>query len=289
MRVVIGAGHGGRDRSNRGPTGYVEADGTLTMARAAGAALEAQGVEVLLERYSDVDLAPANQPYDVAADLTSRTNLVNRVQPDLYLCIHTNALGVAGGAQFRARGTETYVQQANSASLAAGLAVHSAVINRLGLKDRGIRTRDADDGQIYALGNDPDSDTDYYHVLRESRAPAVLIEVEFHDHPDAEQLLLTPEFLVRAGEAMAAGIISWGSVAGLLSQGPFADVPATHWTAPVINRAKNLGLVKGDGKAKLGFGQAITVERAVVLAVQAYDAALAAVELRLSENSQRKD
>ena len=28
-RIVIDAGHGGSDRANRGPTGYVEADGVL--------------------------------------------------------------------------------------------------------------------------------------------------------------------------------------------------------------------------------------------------------------------
>jgi N-acetylmuramoyl-L-alanine amidase len=49
-RVVFDAGHGGRDRFNVGPGGYVEADATLIMATAAAKKLGRNGVEVDMTR-----------------------------------------------------------------------------------------------------------------------------------------------------------------------------------------------------------------------------------------------
>lgn len=266
MLVVLDPGHGGADRHNRGPMGYVEADGVLSICWAAGERLRAAGVDVRFTRENDATVP-----------LAARTALANRLGADLMVSVHSNALG-AGSAQTRARGTETYVQQGSPMSIAAGLAIHAAVVSGCGIFDRGVRTRDLDDHRIYRLGDDPDQDVDYYYILREARVPAVLVEVEFHDHPDGERWLLEPTNLERAGRAIADGILAWGSAQGLIAAAaPWPDVPPGHWTAGELAEAKRLGIEAGRPDGTLGFGQPLTVEQGVAMAMRTYRAVIKAI------------
>lgn len=278
MRILYDPGHGGRDRANRGPTGYVEADGVLLIAQYAATASGLYGAEVRLTRDQDIDLAPPNAQYSPAADLSARTRLANTWPADLLVSVHTNAMGAAGRAQTTAVGTETYVQQANVKSISAGVAIQAALVTGLGTYDRGVRTRDLDNGRIYQLGHDPDVDVDFYHILREARVPAVIVEVDFHDHPEREKWLNDINNLRRAGDAIAAGVHAWGSAERLLvPRGPFLDVPPDHWTAGELAAAKELGIEGGRPDGRLGFGEPISYEAAVALAMRTYRAAVRTV------------
>lgn len=198
--MVFDAGHGGRDRSNRGPMGYVEADGTLAMAQAARGKLAAVGVNAALTRETDVDLCPG--AYDQGADIQGRADVATGLQLPL-ISIHTNAASSA------AQGTETYVQRNNPASHALGMAVHAAVVKALGTADRGVRVRDYDTNNIYKLDSAPAFATDYYGINRRTKQPAIIVEVMFHSNLDEETRLKDPAILQLAGEAIADGVIAY--------------------------------------------------------------------------------
>jgi N-acetylmuramoyl-L-alanine amidase len=91
-RVVIDAGHGGRDPGAR-VKGLNEADLTLDVAtRLEKLLLAVPGVEVVMTRRADVYIP-----------LEERTAIANRAGADLFLSIHVNA-----SRNTRARGIETY-------------------------------------------------------------------------------------------------------------------------------------------------------------------------------------
>jgi N-acetylmuramoyl-L-alanine amidase len=97
-RVVVDAGHGGRDPGNPGqylPRGVNEKHVTLAISRRVRDRLEAHGVEVMMTRDSDV-----------LPDLRARAPLCND-DCDLFVSIHVNSLARSPGYE-NVTGFETY-------------------------------------------------------------------------------------------------------------------------------------------------------------------------------------
>ena len=97
-RVVVDAGHGGRDPGNPGrflPRGVNEKHVTLAIARRVRDRLEARGVEVLMTR-----------DRDVLVDLRERAPMCND-DCDLFVSIHVNSLARSPGYE-NVTGFETY-------------------------------------------------------------------------------------------------------------------------------------------------------------------------------------
>jgi N-acetylmuramoyl-L-alanine amidase len=91
-RIVVDAGHGGKDPGAKGPGGIQEKDLTLAIAKALARRLRLEGFDVYLTRDSDVFLT-----------LEERTAFANKKRADLFVSIHINASGDTG-----AQGIETY-------------------------------------------------------------------------------------------------------------------------------------------------------------------------------------
>ena len=91
--IVVDAGHGGSETGATGPSGLLEKDVTLDMAKKLQAGLTRRlGVRVILTRDGDRQVS-----------LDDRTALANHERADLFLSIHVNASPAA-----KARGAETY-------------------------------------------------------------------------------------------------------------------------------------------------------------------------------------
>lgn len=193
--ILLIAGHGGRDRANRGAGGYIEADGTLAISLAAGATLRAAGLRVIHDRTSDMDLAPARK-YIKQLDLRARVEIGNLADAEIQVDIHTDAApsGVRGVLGI-------YTQFGKFAGPSRRLAdvVSRQIAERTGLPLRPLLTR-------RSTAND-----EYYATLRlaKDQRPSCIIECATHsDHRD-EELLRQPTFLQEIGEAVARGILSY--------------------------------------------------------------------------------
>ena len=145
-RLCFDYGHGGED-GGACYKGRKESDDVLSLGKAVAAEVRRHGVTVDETRTSDVMVS-----------LIDRSNFEHRNTYDYFVSFHRNAFQPEA-----ARGVETYTYLnggAKSKSL-AGKIQDSLVA--LGFKDR--RVKEAD-----------------YHVLRETKAPAVLIEIGFIDN-----------------------------------------------------------------------------------------------------------
>lgn len=91
-RIVVDAGHGGKDPGAKGPGGLQEKDFTLVIAKALARRLRLEGFDVYLTRDSDVFLT-----------LEERTAFANKKRADLFISIHINASDDSS-----AQGIETY-------------------------------------------------------------------------------------------------------------------------------------------------------------------------------------
>lgn len=117
--------------------------------------LERHGFKVLV-------VAP-NPKFDTA--LSARTNVANKHKADIYVSVHYNA----GGGQ----GLETFYHRYSAKGKRLAQIVHKHLIATSLRKDRGLKTNN-------------------FHVTRETRMPAILIEYGFMDDPglvEARQML----------------------------------------------------------------------------------------------------
>lgn len=173
-KVFIGVGHGGADSGAVGKGGLLEKNLNLSIAKACGAALERHGVKVKLSRTKDEN-DPVNE--EVAE--------CNSFAPDLAVDIHNNAGGGTGAETFYTIGGGT------GKKLAENILAQLAAI---GYRSRGAKTRKTANG------------SDYYAFIRNTKAPAVIVECAFVDSNDIERIDTEPE-RIAAGEAIARGIL----------------------------------------------------------------------------------
>lgn len=186
-KVFIGAGHGGKDSGAVGKGGLLEKSLNLSIAKACGAALERHGVTVRLSRTKD-----ENDPVD------QEVAECNSFAPDLAIDIHNNA----GGGD----GAETFYSRAGGKSKTAAQNILAEIV-KLGQKSRGAKTR------LSASGSD------YYAFIRNTKAPAVIVECAFVDTDDVA-LIDTELERIQMGEAIARGILQTLGIAYKAEKSP---------------------------------------------------------------------
>lgn len=178
-RICIDPGHGGTDRANRGPTGYVEADGVLAIARLVKEELLSTGrFQVKMTRDSDSTLG-----------LRQRGDIAAAYMADLFLSIHTDAY------TGKSRGPVAIysVDLQNDQPLAARMS--AAIAKALNVPDRGTRTRAADPNRPGQSGATAANPEDHYAVIDQAQDKGVprviLIECLMHDNVLDEAILKT--------------------------------------------------------------------------------------------------
>ncbi len=209
--VVIDPGHGGDDVGAQSPTGVMEKEVTLAVARRLARILESRGRAVRLTRDGDQGRA-----------LTDRTALANRLDATVFISLHANASTVASVA-----GAETYYMSLDGASDEAAAAT-AALENRAGSSANGRSPLDlilwdlaqaevlnessrlalAVQGRLNArLGlRDRGVKQAPFVVLTGATMPAILVEVGFLSNPSEAERLTQPESQQQLAEAVAAGV-----------------------------------------------------------------------------------
>ena len=192
--VYLDAGHGGYD-PGASYFGISEKSLTLAIQSRVKAKLEAEGYQVVTTRTSDTYV-----------DLTDRSHAANASESDIFVSIHINASGSSA-----AQGIETYYYQpyaeypsrinatyhANSTRLSMSdtlaNAIQSSLINATGAQNQGVKR------QTFA-------------VLRETTAPAVLLELGFLSNPQEAARLNTSAYQETLANAIVAGIKRYYSI-----------------------------------------------------------------------------
>lgn len=175
-KVFIGVGHGGSD-VGASAYGLVEKILTLNTSLACKSILEQHGVQVGISRSCDEE-----------DTISQEVQECNSYKPNIAVEIHYNA----GGGD----GLEIYRYRGGGESLKAAQKVETRLV-QAGQNSRGIKVK---------LGNDG---LDYYMWIRETKAPAILIEVGFLDNSTDNQLFNTPEKQKELGKAIAYGILDY--------------------------------------------------------------------------------
>ena len=180
MKVFISVGHGGSD-VGAVANGVKEKDLNLSIAMACRDELKRHGVEVKMSREKD-----ENDP------LSEEIRECNAYAPDLAVSIHNNAGGGDGAEVFHHHGG------GKGKTLAENIL---AEIVKVGQNSRGAKVRKNSQGK------------DYYGFIRETSAPAVIVECAFVDNASDLEILATEGKRKSMGEAIAKGILKTLGVA----------------------------------------------------------------------------
>ncbi|AIQ75416.1 MULTISPECIES: N-acetylmuramoyl-L-alanine amidase [Paenibacillus] len=168
--VVLDAGHGAKDSGAVGVTGKYEKNFNLAIVLKTAALLKKESnIDVVLTRSDDTFL-----------ELKDRAAMANNLKADLFISVHANS-----SASSAASGTETYYQREASKALAK--VMHKYLVEATGLSDRGVR-----------YGN--------FHVIRETKMPAVLLEVGYLSNKKDETLLFTEALQNKVAASIVSGI-----------------------------------------------------------------------------------
>ena len=173
-KVFLGVGHGGIDSGAVG-NGLKEKDLTLQIALETQKVLVRHGVNVLMSRTKDENDA-----------LTEEIKECNAFKPDLAVDIHINAGGGDGAEAFYHYGGGT------SKTLAENILAEIVKINQ---NSRGAKIRKNANGK------------DYYGFIRETVAPATIVECAFIDNKTDIAIIDTLAEQKAMGVAIAKGIL----------------------------------------------------------------------------------
>ena len=189
--IYLDAGHGGYD-PGASYFGISEKSLTLAIQSRVKAKLEAEGYQVMTTRTSDTYV-----------DLTDRSRAANASESDIFVSIHINASGSSAAqgietyyyqpyAEYPSRINATYHANPTRLSMSDTLAnaIQSSLINATGAQNQGVKR------QTFA-------------VLRETTAPAVLLELGFLSNPQEAARLSTSAYQETLANAIVAGIKSY--------------------------------------------------------------------------------
>ncbi|MBO8218812.1 N-acetylmuramoyl-L-alanine amidase [Prochlorococcus marinus] len=179
--VVIDPGHGGPDPGAIGIGGIRETDVVLEVSKIVKELLSDKGVNVRLTRRNEVDL-----------DLPPRVSFANNTDADIFVSIHANA---SRGKRRDINGLETFYFRGWRGRLLAKKIQKQILRVSPGSPDRGVKQ-----GRFY--------------VIKNTRMPAVLVEIGFlTGRLDARRLQKTVH-RKRIAYAIAKGILEYFSKLG---------------------------------------------------------------------------
>jgi len=200
MKIVIDAGHGPETNGKRSP------DGSLREYQF-NSAVAQYAADELLHGYESVEILFTHAD-DRDVPLKERTDRANAWKADLFVSIHANAAGDGGWSS--AQGIETFVYETRpAAAVALANAVQRQLIRATGRPDRGVKSAN-------------------FHVLRETRMTAILVECGFMTHRDECELLKSNAYRRKCADAIVAGIVE---TYGLRPKQPAQPPAVEDWRA----------------------------------------------------------
>ena len=181
LKVMIDAGHGGKDPGGIGVTGIQEKEIALDVSLRIQKLLKEQGATVFMTRTND------SYP-----ELSDRASLANSKKCDIFVSIHAN---IAFNSEVT--GAETWYKaggERGTASERLAEDINSALVKSTKANDRGAR-----------------ADQRGLRVLLETNMPAVLVELGFMSNAEEAKKLGQSKYRDLCAEGVVTGVKNWAA------------------------------------------------------------------------------
>lgn len=222
-KVVIDAGHGGKDPGAIGKTGLREKDVNLDISKRLAILLRKEGIEVVTTRSNDSFIS-----------LEKRVTIANGSKSDLFLSVHTNANRVRSLSGFEVYYVSPSVSDAQRALQASQQAVLNLDSSSYGSLSTNLKAVLWD--MIYnynraeaitlahsvcnianrCLEADVRVKGARFYVLKGVRMPAVLIEVGYVSNSTEERFLKNHYYRQKIAESIRDGLLRYAEEQALM-------------------------------------------------------------------------
>ena len=219
-KVCLDPGHDGSNGYNKSPDSTLyEHEFALDMARRMATILERHGVLVTLTRTAGEEVS-----------LEKRVAIANGIAGlDLFVSLHSNAAG--NGGWYSARGWSIYTSSADAAA-GRNIAANDIITS---VQAAGVVTRN------------PALLHERFYVLRNTVAPAVLIEQGFHTNEEDVALMKSSAYRDTLAIAQCKGILDYLGI-------PWQEAPAAAptgnqpnpWAKSAWDKAVSQGILDGS-------------------------------------------
>lgn len=170
--IIVDAGHGGSDPGAVNG-GLYEKAATLAVGRMLQEELKTRGFDVKMTRDVDKDLS-----------LAERCRIANALPAALFVSIHCNSSNNRD-----AIGIETYhATTCSETAKRCAANVQTSLIAETEARDRGVKSA-------------------AYYVLKNTKAPAILVEVGFISNQEEKLLLFKSSYQRKLAKAIADGVL----------------------------------------------------------------------------------
>lgn len=182
-KVVLDAGHGGRDPGKIGAGEIQEKDVNLKIAKKLKGKLEERRIQAVLTREKDETLAPEGSANRQVEDIKKRVERIDGENALLAVSIHQNSY-----QDPEVRGAQVFYYQHSTKGKEAAAILQEAL----------IRMDPEHPREAKANGT--------YYLLRRTQTPTVIVECGFLSNPEEAKLLASEEYQEKIAEAVAEGI-----------------------------------------------------------------------------------
>lgn len=197
--IMIDPGHGKRDSGAVGAR-FKEKDIVLQISKRVRDLLKSKGYRVLMTRSTDI-----------FPSLKDRSDLCNKLSPDLFISIHCNAAGAKS-----ARGIETYcLTPAGEASSSTNKPENTKFKANVNDKENAKLGHEIQKGLLrHSNGKDRGVKYSRFFVLKNLKCPGVLIETGFLSNVSEENLLGSSAYQQKIAKGILEGIINYTNAVG---------------------------------------------------------------------------
>lgn len=186
-RIVIDAGHGGRDGGAESADGKKEKETTLAVAQDLAVLMRQSGAQVWLTRETDTDLTtPQDKGHRQQSSLRARTIYAKSKHPDAFISIHCN-----GAPSAAWRGAHVIYLKGNEEGKAL------AQVMQQNFRAQLLPTRRAID------------DNRTLYLLKRVKGATVLAEVGFMTNPEESAAMQTQRYRQQIAFAMYTAVVQY--------------------------------------------------------------------------------
>ncbi len=216
-KIIIDAGHGGKDPGAIGKRGTQEKYVVLDIAKRVERILKKHGLTVVMTRKKDVFVS-----------LKKRTEIATQTQADLFVSIHANfsfSRGVQGIEVYSLKNLNILekkerqrkinqkhflrLTKANTASPNVGNIIGEMMYAYKQEESYILANQVAVKTAHFIKGKSRGAKQAHFYVLRNTLMPAILVEVGFLSNPKEEKLLKSKTYREKIAEGLARSIIEY--------------------------------------------------------------------------------
>lgn len=184
LTVILDPGHGGKDGGASSASGIVEKEVVLSVSQKVEDYLKMQGINVILTRDGDYDLASPDAKPRKTEDLSKRVQIMNNQENGIVVSIHANAIGNSAWS-----GAQTFYDPKRLENKQLATAIMNSMKNNLETTTREAKS-------ISSL-----------FILKNSNVPSTLVEIGFLSNPEEAEKLNTESYQNEIAYAIYEGIL----------------------------------------------------------------------------------